>query len=119
MAAYAWVHLDNGRSIFRRVEQAVPKARSSFPCPLILKDAIAPVQSMADGQWYDSMSALRRTYRADGNPQGVEYIETGDEPMKGPPPVKRATKEELNDVLHQAEARLARGELHAEHDVHL
>lgn len=34
---------------------------------------------MADGQFYTSKTALRRTYRADGNPQGVDYVEVGND----------------------------------------
>lgn len=78
MTEKRWVMLPNGRSVFRRIEQAPPVARSSFPCPRIMSDRIEPVQSMADGKTYDSLSALRRTYRADGNPFGETFTEVGD-----------------------------------------
>lgn len=80
MTEKRWIHLANGRSVFRRVEQAAVQ-RSSFPCPRIISDSIDTVQSMADGNYYDSLSALRRTYRADGNPQGEDYIELGNEAL--------------------------------------
>lgn len=107
---YQWVMMANGRSAFRKVAgQALPK-RSDFPCPLIRSDNIAPVQSMADGKMYDSMSALRKTYRADGNPQGVEYQEIGDAPMRGGPPKRSVSKQEIADTLDKAEAMFSRGE---------
>jgi hypothetical protein len=107
---YAWVHTDDGRSVFRKAGQ-IARHASDFPCPMIIKDTIEPVRSMADGKMYDSMSSLRRTYRADGNPQGQEYIEVGDAPMKGKPPLKHATKQEIADLLDKTEAQIARGEI--------
>lgn len=63
----------------RKRKDEIPPARSDLPCPMIIKDTFSqPIQSMADGKYYDSSSALRKTYRADGNPQGVDYIELGD-----------------------------------------
>lgn len=115
MSDYRWFEID-GRQVFRRVLPSIG-ARSDLSAPTILKDTIAPVRSMADGRVYDSMSALRRSYRADGNPQGQEYIEVGDAPLKGPPPVKHPTKAELNDLLHKVEAMHSRGEVPAAQSV--
>ena len=111
MTGHGWVTLANGRQVHRRMDTGASPARSDFPCPMIIRDEIKPVRSMADGNWYDSMSSLRATYRADGNPQGVEYEEIGDAPMKGPPPMKHASKEEITVLLDQAEAAIARGEV--------
>lgn len=56
-------------------------ARGDFPLPLLNRDGMDPIQSMLDGQMYDSKSALRRTYKAAG------VIEVGnDGPMASPPP---------------------------------
>ncbi len=87
----------------------------ALSCALVapLSDADATVQSMADGKTYDSMSALRRTYRADGNPQGVEYTEVGDAVRTGPVTPK-VTKEECATLLDKYEAAVSRGELPAE-----
>jgi hypothetical protein len=38
-----------------------------------------PVQSMADGKHYTDKAALARSHRASGNPQGVDYVELGNE----------------------------------------
>lgn len=54
----------------------------------IVRGFAEPVQSMADGKYYSSPAALERTYKADGNPQGVEYLCVGErvaEPYKRPP----------------------------------
>lgn len=110
MSEYAWFNTDDGRAVYRRIPK--PRAaRSLFPCPTIVKDVIDPVRSMADGKMYDSMSSLRRTYRADGNPQGQEYIEIGDAPMMGPKQTPRMSKAEISDLLEKSEAMIARGEV--------
>lgn len=107
--SYAWFDNGNGRQVYRKVPEPRPQ-RSSFPCPQLRRDSIAPVQSMADGRTYDSLSDLRRTYRADGNPQGIEYREVGDEPRTDPV-MPRVTKEECAVLLDKAEAAIARGEV--------
>jgi hypothetical protein len=40
--------------------------RSELACPHIATDTMQPVQSMLDGKFYDSKSALRRTYKQAG-----------------------------------------------------
>lgn len=85
-------------------------ARSDLGFPMIKVDACDPVQSMADGNWYTSKALLRETYKATGNPQGVEYIEVGDQERDYYPEVKRATKEDLKETVEKAEAAIARGE---------
>lgn len=113
MTAYDWFTLDDGRSVYRKVERPQRGQRSSLAMPVILSDRIEPVQSMADGKTYDSMSALRRTYRADGNPQGIEYTEVGDAERSGPETPK-VTKEECAVLLDKFEAAVNRGEISAE-----
>jgi hypothetical protein len=50
--------------------------------PMLIRDTFdQPLQSMADGKFYDSRSELYKTYRADGNPQGIEYECVGDKPI--------------------------------------
>ncbi len=75
----AWFVFDDGRQYLRKLEQEDNAARSDFPTPRIMSDHIDPVKSMADGKTYDSKSALYRTYRADGNPQGIRYECVGNE----------------------------------------
>lgn len=113
-----WITLENGRQVYRTIPEQGQSVRSSFPCPQIRSDRIEPVQSMADGNWYDSMSSLRRTYRADGNPQGEEYIEIGDAPMKGPKPLPHLSKAEISDLLDKSEAMISRGEVPQIQSIH-
>lgn len=62
-----------------------------------------PVQSMADGKYYSSARSLERTYRADGNPQGVEYECVGDAEAKPFERPKRTREQE--DKANQAISR--------------
>lgn len=70
------------------IPKAEPKqrrggARGDFPCPAVVSDDIGQaVYSGADGKQYTSKSALRATYRPEGNPQGYHYEEVGNEPIK-------------------------------------
>jgi hypothetical protein len=107
----AWITLENGRHVYRTIPEQRQSVRSSFPCPQIRSDRIEPVQSMADGNWYDSMSSLRATYKPSGNPQGEEYTEIGDAPMRGPKEMPRMTKQEISDLLDKSEAMISRGEV--------
>ncbi len=67
---------------------------------------------MADGKMYDSLSALRRTYRADGNPQGEEYIEIGNQEIRQTPPErKKLDKAEVATIVDKAQAAISRGEV--------
>jgi hypothetical protein len=64
-----------------------------------------PMQSMADGKYYDTPRDLERTYRADGNPFGQEFIPLGNETMKtveytADPKERRShVRDAMNDVL--------------------
>lgn len=53
--------------------------------PRVRTDQIDPIMGM-DGKLHDSLASYRRTLRADGNPQGENYIELGNERLK---PVER------------------------------
>ena len=57
---------------------------SANPCHVqIMNDELAePLQSMVDGQYYSTKTALRRTYRASGNAEGKAYTEVGNEMQK-------------------------------------
>lgn len=69
-----WVYRDG-----EMVEKGGPKdvrpipPRSAFPCPRVIRDEIAPLQSMVDGRWFDSKSAMRASYREQG------YREVGND----------------------------------------
>lgn len=81
--------------------------KSPLPSPMIIGDTIDPVMSHANGQTYTSKAALRETYKPSGNPQGVEYIEVGNETASigsRPKPADPA------QAIHKAVARYERGE---------
>jgi hypothetical protein len=70
-----------------------------------------PVRSMADGKVYTSKSALRRSYKASGNPQGVTYTEVGDDPARLRQPEKpKADEKGIKDAVDRTLARISRGE---------
>lgn len=92
----------------------VPKSRaapllvgrpSHLPSPMLIGDGMAPVQSMVDGRWYDSKSAIRAGYRAAG------VTEVGNDPARlRPPPRARADRGAIKDTIDRATARFERGE---------
>lgn len=98
---YVWVEIAPGRK--RLVDRNKPRpqvARSKLAFPMIVRDTFSePLQSMADGKYYDSRSALYRSYRADGNPQGVDYEVVGDAPIEPfSPPAKTKAEEDATDA---------------------
>lgn len=67
---------------------AAPSKRGAFPTPMVVGDSQDPLRSMADGKMYTSKSAMRRSYRADGNPEGVEFTEVGNDAARFKPKPK-------------------------------
>lgn len=101
---YAWFDIGDGRSVFRKVETEQPK-RSHLPAPMINSDTMDETQSMLDGKYYTSKSALRRTYRQ----AGVE--EVGNDPARLRKPKKpKPDRKAIHDTLQKAKARFDRGE---------
>lgn len=82
MTEYRWIDLGDGRKRLRRVRQPAPSARSDLACPMIVTGFDKPVQSMADGRYYDTARDLERTYKASGNPLGQEFVQLGNETLK-------------------------------------
>ena len=81
-------------------------ARSGLPCPMVIRDSMDDIQSMADGRIYDSKSALRRSYTADGNPQGRDYQEIGGteiEPAGRASVDKKGIRDALDRAMHDVE----------------
>lgn len=74
--------------------------------PMISRDTIDPCRGM-DGKMTDSLSALRRTYRADGNPQGENYTEIGNEELK--PKEHKFDRAQRRDDIHAAIADVKAG----------
>ena len=88
-----WIRTSRGTLVKRYGVPRVPVARGHYPTPMLIGDTIPETQSMTDGKYYTSKSAMRASYRADGNPQGMEYVELGNEKLPEPdrstPPVDR------------------------------
>lgn len=103
----AWFDVGNGRKIWRTIPEPC-EARSNFPVPYMKFDRIEPVQSQADGKIYDSLSALRATYREDGNPQHIRYEEVGNEDLTKVPMPKRDDKKAL-EAIERAESDIIAG----------
>ena len=81
-------------------------ARSGLPCPMVIRDSMDDIQSMADGRIYDSKSALRKSYTADGNPQGRDYQEIGGteiEPAGRASVDKKALRDAVDKAMHDVE----------------
>lgn len=84
---------------------STPPKRSDLPFPRIMSDVMEPVQSMLDGKMYDSKSALRATYRANG------CVEVGNDPSRLKPRQKvKPDRRQIKTTLDKAEARFNRGE---------
>lgn len=107
MTEKRWYTLDNGRQVYRAVPKPIA-TRSSLPCPHLVLDTIEPTISQADGKEYTSKSALRATYRADGNPQGVNYIEVGNEDITKRELPKRDDAKAI-EAIERAEADILAG----------
>lgn len=95
----AWFIFDDGRSYLRNVDPGPALARSSFPTPAFRTDSIAPCLGM-DGRMTDSLSALRKTYRPEGNPQGERYTEIGNEELK--PEMRTFDRKQRRDDIKAA-----------------
>lgn len=96
----------------RTVKEPDQSKRSDLGCPMVISDAIAPTRSMATGEVMDSKSALRRSHRADGNPQGRAYVEYGDA-TPAPAARQRADAKSIRDTVERAAARIDAGDIPA------
>jgi hypothetical protein len=104
MSDYAWFDAGDGRQVYRRVRREKP-ARSDLPAPMVICDAMDPVQSMASGKMYDSKSAIRAEYKALG------FIEVGNDPARFKPKQKaKPDRKAIRDAVHKADARWRNGE---------
>lgn len=105
---YAWIEVAPGRMRYRKVRDGLAPQRSDLPAPRVLRDTFdKPVQSMADGKWYDSKRALAATHKASGNPHGEDFIELGNE---APPTVEHKHDEgKLRDDIREAMADVKAG----------
>ncbi len=96
-------------SAWRNNHVEADEPRCPLTAPMVISDTIEPVRSMADGNYYSSKAALRSTYKPSGNPDGISYIEVGNDQPKTP--VKPKTDEKaIQASLEKALARYERGE---------
>lgn len=110
MSKFDWYRTGDGRLVYRAAPKPIPE-RSGLPCPHIISDKIDPVVSMADGNLYDSASALRRTYKASGNPQGIDYIEIGNESLTKPFKRPKSEDAKILETIDKAQAALREGHI--------
>lgn len=97
-----WTRTANGNLVKRYGDVRQPSgARSSFPCPRLIRDFADPVRSMADGRMHHSKASLAASHRASGNPQGVDYVEMGNDSAPFVEYVPDARKRR-DDVAHAA-----------------
>lgn len=98
----AWIDLGDGRSVFRPIKTAEPK-RSALSSPMVITDAMTPVQSMLDGKMYDSKRALRATYKRAGVTEvGDDKSVTAPKPFKMPKPDRKAIKDTVSKAFSRA-----------------
>jgi hypothetical protein len=70
-----------------------------------------PLVSYADGKVYTSKAKMRESYRASNNPQGVNYVELGNEPVSKPRPKPKPDRAAIKEAVLRAESTLrTRGE---------
>lgn len=87
---------------FNCIPEAV-HARSDLPSPMLIADSMTPVQSMLDGQMYDSKSALRRTYKQAGMVEvGNDPSITNPKPRQKPKADRAAVKAAVRKAASQA-----------------
>jgi hypothetical protein len=89
---------------------------AGLPCPMLIRDQLAPVKSMHDGKIYESRSALYRSYRE----AGVRIIEKGEPQLarNAISDVKRAeVREALRRVRQGYKPRVSHDDLPAEDNV--
>ena len=77
------------------LEHLPPRNRSDVACPMLIRDHQDALQSMVDGQFYDSKSAMRRHYKQ----AGVRELGNDAPTVATAPPRPRITKREIAQAL--------------------
>lgn len=94
-------------SIQAPAPRAPSKRAVGLATPQVVRSFAAPVQSMADGKYYDNPRDLEKTYRADGNPKGIDYVCVGDDPVpefKAPTVDRAAQREAIERAIADVES---------------
>jgi hypothetical protein len=77
--------------------------RSTLPMPHVMRDEMAPVQSMASGRMYDSKSAIRAEYKRLGLTEvGNDSSVLSPKPFVKPRPDKNAIKAAVGKAFSKA-----------------
>lgn len=78
--------------------------------PMVISDNQPFIQSMATGEWFDSKSALRATYKPSGNKQGERYTEVGGDPAILKPFKKpKSDRKAIKAAVHSAFSKVGLG----------
>jgi hypothetical protein len=72
-------HPETGELVPKHLYRRPPVARSDLPMPMIRSDAIQPGRSQLDGRTYDSLSALKASYREYEARTGKQVEIVGDQ----------------------------------------
>jgi hypothetical protein len=80
-----------------------PPNRSTLAAPHLLRDEMAPVQSMASGRMYESKSAIRAEYKRLG------VREVGNDVPTAPPAPKRPRREDIKAAVGRAFSKAGLG----------
>lgn len=92
MNAYDWINCGNGRKVYRKIGPHSRGPSSDLPLPSLVRAFSEPVQSMATGKFYDTPRDLEASYKASGNPQGLDYVCVGNEDVTKFTPPERDRK---------------------------
>ena len=89
-------------------EHKVRMGTSSLSSPYFVTDTLdTPLYSGADGKQYTSKSALRATYKASGNPRGVEFHEVGNDTSFTPPKEIKTSDAGIDNSIRKAISQLS------------
>lgn len=98
----------------KKTGQITPRSEfevTGFP-RLSKTDEQEPLVSMADGKTYTSKAAMRKSYKASNNPQGVNYIEVGNESRTANPAKRKPDRAGIKDAVERAYSEMrTRGEI--------
>lgn len=78
-------------------------SKQVLPAPMITSDGMKPVQSMTNGLWYDSKSAIRSEYKRAG------VVEVGNEKIEPPKTNWSGQKKERQASIGRALSRAGFG----------
>lgn len=107
MKEYAWFDNGKGRQVYRPIPVDTHGAKSGLATPYFTTDTLSEaLYSGADGKQYTSKAALRATYKANGNPRGVEFYEVGNDTSFAPPKEIKTSDSGIDASLQKAIAKL-------------